>query len=1050
MAETLALLNNEVERLVNAPYAPSLQDIYSLTQQAPSTAVACWVAQKPCQIGPLVDVLVDSLSRSRFALPLLTSFAQAQEFRDGLLTRHPYLLDQFLQQCTGENSTHCLPTCLSLLSSPLPCGIIPPASLAPFVMQMIEGMKVKPCVETVRPLYLISSCLQATGVLYELPEEVMSSFQIELTKTLRNLNDHMGNLLCLATFARLVSFQCGNDPTDKGLETPTWLQSIKHFFGEKRGLKTLDLVVLRVILACSSNYGNLTAEESAESIRLAISICESVDKPQRKCWIEGNSVKLAKLHEKINREGIDYRVKMLGISFLFFLTPAATLPSEMSSQLLEWLVSGNASEILGVLPAQVVPRLVVVLTANTEQSASVELLQYAISSLSADTTGNMDPARVQVSKLVLQGLRDSHLNHKAAMFEPYGQTIHSLVGKLPEKPSEIKCDGAVLCHASVMKLKNNLLSDLLAFWIEATLPRDMETGSFSPIATTLINVLTRSTTFSPEAGCISSRAKPLDLRTGLITIRTHEMTDVSRSDWRTDMKSALISSSQTLNDGIMRKVDNICYDLEQRCGSIEAPLRAAEKERTEYYLEAEQMKAHNQALGNQLQEASSTIMTLQQEMSRLAGHADSATGRVDELSATLAQVRDELEELRRTSQDTLSNERESARSRELDIIASLTEKDERLDELQEEIKCQGEANEELKENLASALKDKESFLEETAAMKNDIMTLTSELEQSRETLTQKDERILQLSSEKDGAEESAKELQNKLREEIGEAESLRNALEETTERFRVELEELRRESELQSSRMAAEATERNSEIISLQRAIHEAKSDATKDLQAKERRIQHLERKVQHLRDERAAKAREFSEAQQHISRLMGVMGFKPPASSDDRVSNKQRSRPSTTQSPATLAQTETQTESGDGIFQSGEEDLATSMEVTTPRPAGRSPKRSRHSAFPSAQPSPARSHESNKKSRDSVPRGSSKKHQERRPLGETDHNSQPNSQRRELMSCDRRGSFQDSQFNRQTDQNRLNDIDLDLSLEFSKDFVFTSTSMSELNGHAQ
>jgi hypothetical protein len=105
--------------------------------------------------------------------------------------------------------------------------------------------------------------------------------------------------------------------------------------------------------------------------------------------------------------------------------------------------------------------------------------------------------------------------------------------------------------------------------------------------------------------------------------------------------------------------------------------------------------------------------------------------------------------------------------------------------------------------------------------------------------------------------------------------------------------------------------------VSAFQSMQAAALDASKDAQLKDKRIQHLERKVidttyvcktwmlerpgfayigginylslQVLdpfvfqlgifrsiksRDERAAKAREFSEAQQHIGRLMGVMGF--------------------------------------------------------------------------------------------------------------------------------------------------------------------------------
>ncbi|KAI9368814.1 hypothetical protein BJX61DRAFT_522272 [Aspergillus egyptiacus] len=244
--------------------------------------------------------------------------------------------------------------------------------------------------------------------------------------------------------------------------------------------------------------------------------------------------------------------------------------------------------------------------------------------------------------------------------------------------------------------------------------------------------------------------------------------------------------------------------------------------------------------------------------------------------------------------------------------------------------------------------------------------------------------------------------------------------------------------------MNEEAMVKTSEIKALQRAMDESASNASRELQTKDKRIQHLERKMQHLREERAAKAREFSEAQQHISRLMGVMGFKP--TSDGLAQNKQRSRPSL--EPSQSATTRAQTDSGDGIFQS-QDLLATSVDSTTSPHGGRSPKRSRNSAFPSAQPSPSGSHESSsRKSRGPVHRRNSKQYKERKPLGEADQNSRSNSQGSELSPHHSQKSSPASQSNIQN-QHHLDGIDLDLDLEFSKDFVFTSTSMSEMNGHA-
>lgn len=139
----------------------------------------------------------------------------------------------------------------------------------------------------------------------------MSSIQVELTKTLRNLADHMGNLLSLATLANLASLQGKLSNQESRSSTPLWLQSVSHFFGPKRGLKTMDLVVLRVILACSDSCSELTPVQAAESICLAIQICDRVEPEQKEAWNAANPSKIAKLREKVMRSGIDRGVQIL-------------------------------------------------------------------------------------------------------------------------------------------------------------------------------------------------------------------------------------------------------------------------------------------------------------------------------------------------------------------------------------------------------------------------------------------------------------------------------------------------------------------------------------------------------------------------------------------------------------------------------------------------------------------------------------------------------------------------------------------------------------------
>ncbi|KAJ9490401.1 hypothetical protein VN97_g2849 [Penicillium thymicola] len=103
MAEQLAQLVREVERLVTAPYVPSLQDLHDLVQQSKFSTIGAWALSKPCQVGLLADVLVEALSRSCVALPLITAFAPVSPFRDVLLERHPVILDAFLEKAVDTN-----------------------------------------------------------------------------------------------------------------------------------------------------------------------------------------------------------------------------------------------------------------------------------------------------------------------------------------------------------------------------------------------------------------------------------------------------------------------------------------------------------------------------------------------------------------------------------------------------------------------------------------------------------------------------------------------------------------------------------------------------------------------------------------------------------------------------------------------------------------------------------------------------------------------------------------------------------------------------------
>lgn len=209
--------------------------------------------------------------------------------------------------------------CVALLSSSLPPGAVPPARLASFITMLVSTMAANPRAETLIPLHSIMSGLHGSGqILNDVPVEVMSNLQLELTKTLRNLDDHMGNLLCLATFARIASTKYNNYSNQHEPNDPSWLINIQQFFGPKCGLKTLDLVVLRVILACSSNRSNLSGAQAAESVRLAICVADTIQPQEKQVWMSGNRAKIAKLCDKVAQESLDRELQMMVCTLLSF------------------------------------------------------------------------------------------------------------------------------------------------------------------------------------------------------------------------------------------------------------------------------------------------------------------------------------------------------------------------------------------------------------------------------------------------------------------------------------------------------------------------------------------------------------------------------------------------------------------------------------------------------------------------------------------------------------------------------------------------------------
>lgn len=241
------------------------------------------------------------------------------------------------------------------------------------------------------------------------------------------------------------------------------------------------------------------------------------------------------------------------------------------------------------------------------------------------------------------------------------------------------------------------------------------------------------------------------------------------------MSETLMLNARVSNDSLMRKMEEVCYDFEQRCDDVEAPLRAMEQERNAISAEAQQLREQNGALELQLQQASDTIGGLRLEISRLETHAEAASIRAEELSATLDAARRDLEDQRREFQDTMASEVEKARTRELDLVASITERDDQLESLQDEMIAQRAENTNLQNALDEASKEKSSLIKTNDSLNQDLAGLEEKLRQCELLLVQKDEDKEQILSQKADTERGMENLRIQVGLLISQWQELRDA-----------------------------------------------------------------------------------------------------------------------------------------------------------------------------------------------------------------------------------------------------------------------------------
>lgn len=357
---------------------------------------------------------------------------------------------------------------------------------------------------------------------------------------------------------------------------------------------------------------------------------------------------------------------------------------------------------------------------------------------------------LKLSNLILEGFQASQSPAlTSALLDSVStkENIFKLLANFPVKTSQNQCQGEAACNSTKVALQNKVLVNLFEIYFAAELSRN---GSNKEIAV-MKTFVDRALMSHTDCQCSFTMSTSNGFRHSSFLRSNNDFTtpQLPARDWRSGVADLLTRNSNDCHDNLMKKIEEACVDLERRCYDVEGPLRSAEEQRDRQTFEFKQLNVYKEDLERQLEESSANTCDLQQSLARLEEHAEITCARMEEMSASLDLARHELESQRLNFENTLQDERETARGRELELIATCTEKDDQLEEQQERLYSVQNEKQQVVEALQRASKDQEASSETSVSLKTELAELKQQFEATKALFLEKENEVQRLSVEND-------------------------------------------------------------------------------------------------------------------------------------------------------------------------------------------------------------------------------------------------------------------------------------------------------------
>ena len=202
-------------------------------------------------------------------------------------------------------------------------------------------------------------------------------------------------------------------------------------------------------------------------------------------------------------------------------------------------------------------------------------------------------------------------------------------------------------------------------------------------------------------------------------------------DWRNRLNKELARDAKHQYDSIVMMMGGVYQDLERRCDEAELPLRAEQMKNSNLTISLDASQAKLAELERKLLERNQLLGSSENERDCLQGQVLAFEQRAQSLSSRITDLEQEARAAKEEAHDAAEAARETAIQQELTHLASMTEKDELLEEQGFKLTKLGEHAGGLQNELAQVRLNETSSYEKIKSLEEAANKRDETLEQLR-------------------------------------------------------------------------------------------------------------------------------------------------------------------------------------------------------------------------------------------------------------------------------------------------------------------------------